>query len=253
MAQTEPLRVFISWSGEQSRVVAEALKILLKRVIQSCEPFLSTHIEGGNKWLDEIAKQLEKSPVGIICVTPENQHEPWLNFEAGAISTFARPRLKPDEAIEARVCPYLLDLKPTEVQWPLAMFQAKIANPQGTKELLQMVNRQAPIPFSEDAELEDTFSRFRLDFEKQLAEARKITPTAPPKRSLEDKVDELLAGQRRLEHQLAAAESRGSPGVSVPDYIVLPPLPGQTKNLEKLLSKVDYIIRKESEGGGKKD
>src|SRR6266852_8612587 len=108
MAEVEPLKVFISWSGEQSRLVAEALKILLRRVIR-CEPFLSTHIEAGSKWLNEIVRELGQSPVGIICLTAENQKEPWLVFEAGAISAFARPLLKADETIEARVCPYLLD------------------------------------------------------------------------------------------------------------------------------------------------
>jgi hypothetical protein len=212
MAEAARVKVFITWSGDQSRIVAEALKVLLKRVIQSCEPFLSTHIEGGSKWLDEISRQLALSPMGVICVTAENQREPWLNFEAGAISTFARPLLRPDEAIEARVCPYLLDVKPTDVDWPLAMFQAKVADRQGTKAVIQMVNRHAPIPFTEDAELEDAFSRHWDDFEKQLVEARKVAPARPrPKRTDSNKLDELPTGMRRVEHQLAAAESRASP------------------------------------------
>jgi hypothetical protein len=43
-------------------------------------------IEAGQRWSVEIESHLDASAIGIICVTPENQSEPWLNFEAGAIS-----------------------------------------------------------------------------------------------------------------------------------------------------------------------
>jgi hypothetical protein len=47
---------------------------------------MSTDIEKGKRWSDEVASQLEVSSLGIFCLTPENLSEPWLHFEAGAVA-----------------------------------------------------------------------------------------------------------------------------------------------------------------------
>ena len=47
------MKVFISWSGERSRLVAQELGPWLKKVIQSVEPWISTDMERGIKWLAE--------------------------------------------------------------------------------------------------------------------------------------------------------------------------------------------------------
>ncbi len=66
------MKVFISWSGEQSRIVAEALRDWLPDVIQAIEPFLSSHdIPKGARWGLELAHELEGTSVGIICLTSE--------------------------------------------------------------------------------------------------------------------------------------------------------------------------------------
>src|SRR5688572_24049156 len=81
------LRVFISWSGARSKAIAEALRGWVPRVLQSVHPWMSGEdIYAGARWLAEIQAQLSQTGVGIICVTPENQHSPWLNFEGGALS-----------------------------------------------------------------------------------------------------------------------------------------------------------------------
>jgi hypothetical protein len=81
------MKVFISWSGERSRAVAEALWEWLPNVIQTVNPWVSlADIEKGARWSTEIASQLETCCVGLICLTPENLSAPWLLFEAGAIS-----------------------------------------------------------------------------------------------------------------------------------------------------------------------
>ena len=81
------MRVFISWSGQRSLAVGEALRDWLPLVIQSIRPFLSsTDIRAGQSWFNEISDHLKETNFGICCVTPANQSEPWLNFEAGAIA-----------------------------------------------------------------------------------------------------------------------------------------------------------------------
>lgn len=97
------MKVFISWSGRRSHEVADTLAGWLKKVIQSVEPWVSTEMERGVKWLDVLGKSLDAHSAGILCVTPGNFMEPWLNFEAGALSK--------QIGDEVRVMPYLLDFR----------------------------------------------------------------------------------------------------------------------------------------------
>ena len=93
--------VFISWSGKNTKSyrVAVTLRDWLQQVVQGCSPWVSTQdIDAGERWGTELFTQLDKHSVGIICVTKENQAEPWLNFEAGALSK----QLKGDKADESR-------------------------------------------------------------------------------------------------------------------------------------------------------
>ena len=54
------MRVFISWSGEKSRAVAEALRDWLPSIIQVLEPWISCKdIDKGARWHNEITNQLE--------------------------------------------------------------------------------------------------------------------------------------------------------------------------------------------------
>ncbi len=101
--------VFISWSGERSRHVPEALRAWLPMVLQASKPFMSKRdIDKGSRWHVELAKALEVTKVGIICLVPENQTASWLLFEAGALSKTV------DRG--TRVCTYLLaELKPQDV------------------------------------------------------------------------------------------------------------------------------------------
>jgi len=79
------MRVFISWSGEPSRSVAQALRDWPPMVVQHVEPWMSDEdIESGGRWNDQIAAELEQADYGIICLTSTNLDRPWLLFEADA-------------------------------------------------------------------------------------------------------------------------------------------------------------------------
>jgi hypothetical protein len=81
------MKVFISWSGERSRAIAEVLKGWLPSVLQAVKPYFSPEdVVKGSRWSTEIAKELEASRIALLVVTPENQEAPWLLFEAGALS-----------------------------------------------------------------------------------------------------------------------------------------------------------------------
>lgn len=67
------MKLFISWSGTRSRELAEALREWIPLVLHYVEPWLSeADITAGERWAQSVAKELETSNFGIICVTREN-------------------------------------------------------------------------------------------------------------------------------------------------------------------------------------
>lgn len=67
------MKVFISWSGERSRKVAELLDDWLQCVIQAPEPWMSSKdIDRGALWFTEISDQLAGTGIGIVCLIKEN-------------------------------------------------------------------------------------------------------------------------------------------------------------------------------------
>ena len=128
------MKVFLSWSGPLSKKVAEELHRWLPNVIQALEPWLSSEdIAKGSQWSAQIAGELEASKAGIICVTPSNHGAPWLNFEAGAISNQVKPT--------KMVCTFLVGVKPTDLDGPLAQFQATVPVESDVKRLVVTLNR----------------------------------------------------------------------------------------------------------------
>jgi hypothetical protein len=128
MANVRFMDVFISWSGERSKFVAQCLHTWLKQVIQMVRPWMSSeNILAGARWNAEIAAHLSKTRFGVICVTAENLFAPWLVFEAGALA----------KTIErTHVCPYLIGLDEIDPQHPLSQFQFKRTNEEDTYELV---------------------------------------------------------------------------------------------------------------------
>ena len=109
------MKVFISWSGETSKAVAETLHDWIPNVIQAVKPWISSeNIDKGARWSADMAKQLGETRVGVICLTPDNLEEPWILFEAGALSKTLE---------QTYVCPYLFGVKPSNLKGPLFNFK----------------------------------------------------------------------------------------------------------------------------------
>ncbi len=123
--------VFLSWSGARSKSVAEVFESWLVQVIQAVEPWISLDIDKGARWSPEIADRLERSKIGIICLTKENLSAPWILFEAGALS----------KTKDASVCTFLLDIQPADVQQPLGQFQHTTLAKEDIQRLVRTINR----------------------------------------------------------------------------------------------------------------
>jgi hypothetical protein len=78
--------VFLSWSKDRSRVIAEVFFRRLPHILPSVNAFMSPHIAGGELGIQAIHKALDGAAFGLAFLTPENVTETWLNYECGALS-----------------------------------------------------------------------------------------------------------------------------------------------------------------------
>jgi hypothetical protein len=129
------MKIFLSWSGELSHKIACAYRDWLPSVLQHVKPYVSSEdIDKGARWSTDIAKELEASTYGIMCITSENLLSPWINFEAGALS----------KTIEkSRVSPFLFDLKRSDVHGPLLQFQSTVFDKDDIAKLVLSINNAA--------------------------------------------------------------------------------------------------------------
>ena len=127
------MKIFISWSKEPSKTVAKALYDWLPTVIQSIEPFMwEEDIGSGSKWHSRISGELATTNFGIVCITPQNQAEPWLQYEAGALAKAVEPPSEiSSSSTGSYLCPYLIGMTARALQGPLLDFQSAEATEAG--------------------------------------------------------------------------------------------------------------------------
>jgi len=154
------MRVFISWSGELSRQLAEAIRNWLPSALQYVRPYFTpADIDKGAKWSSEIFKELSTSSVCIIVLTRKNVNSSWIMFEAGAISCTIE---------NARVCPLIFDVEPTDLQGPLAQFQFTKFAKEDIRRLFITINSAAADNKLTDAVAEAVFNKWWPDLEQEL-------------------------------------------------------------------------------------
>ena len=82
-------RIFVSWSGDNSKQIAKQLKLTLEDGIfkdTDLECFVSdTDISSGDDWWNKIKTELKECSMGIVCITKENLKAPWIYYESGAM------------------------------------------------------------------------------------------------------------------------------------------------------------------------
>lgn len=184
------IRIFVSWSGDQSRIVASGLKEWIPDVMHDVDVWMSQHdIQAGVRWSHELASGLSQCQFGIACITRENQHAPWVIFESGALSKSVE---------DGRLIPMLLDIEPTELKQPLSQFQFVKADREGLRKLVESIN-SAKEPSLPAERLAKHFDRWWPDFEGVIAKTRSMpAPTPVPVRTERDLLHEILETLRSL-------------------------------------------------------
>jgi hypothetical protein len=186
------VKVFLSWSGDRSKIIANELKRWLPFVINDVEPFVSMNIEAGARWQEVISLELEATQFGIVIVTRENQESRWLNFEAGALA----------KAVDAsRVVPLAVNLELSEIRQPLGQFQAQSLNSDGVLAILKMINDRCATKLTME-HLETAFDRWWSDMEAVIQEALQLdTSSIETKEDVPDEheiMSEILDTVRQL-------------------------------------------------------
>lgn len=118
-------------------------------------------IQKGRFWTGELRRSLRTHRTGILCVTPENYKEPWLNFEAGAVSNSTE---------RGKVLPLLLGLMPEDLKdSPLNLFfQITTAfDYSDVLRLLRSLNAECVAPIRDNI-LRERFENLWHGFHKEM-------------------------------------------------------------------------------------
>lgn len=152
--------IFISWSGDLSRAIAQELRSWLPYNLDRLDLWMSSEdLAEGKRWSMELFEKLGRSHFGILVVTPDSMLSPWMMFEAGALSK---------DLTIGRVLPYLVGVRPSELEGPLRSFQSVSADEQGTLRLLKAINDASGIGAAEEI-LHDRFKLYWPRFSDFLA------------------------------------------------------------------------------------
>lgn len=222
------MKVFLSWSGNLSHQVALVLRDWLPSVIQSIEPYVSSEdIDKGARWSTDIAKELENSTYGILCVTKENVHAPWLTFEAGALS----------KTIEkSYVSPFLFDIKRSEVNGPILQFQSTILEKEDIKKLTQSLNRACGSDMLSDERLERAFNVWYPTLENQL----KALLDAHPESDSHTEEDEAIDSSSEILEEILDLTRNNQRLLRNPEGEIAKDFESIKSTLAKISEQIDY-------------
>lgn len=194
------MKVFVSWSGKRSKAVAELVSDWLKCVIQASQPWISTRdIDRGAIWFSEINDKLKDVSVGIVCLTQENKNQPWILFETGALAKGLTTN---------RVCTFLIDLKPEDLQDPLGQFNHTTSDKGSVWELVRTINVCLGDKSLDERILNQVFDTYWPQFEEKFQAALESNPPKElvPPRTEQDILSEILNLTRSLSSRVRGLE-----------------------------------------------
>lgn len=129
--------LFLCWSGQRSKQVAEALKQYFESIFLALQwteseaqvAMSETLIAKGAPWSAQLLQDLENARAGIVCLTPENRGSAWLHFEGGAIAShdldgqYGAPKSR---SSANKLFGFLFTFDNTQIDGPLSLFQSTV-------------------------------------------------------------------------------------------------------------------------------
>ncbi len=197
------MKVFISWSGQRSKDLANALRNWLPMVLQYVEPWVSDQdISAGERWAQAIAGELDASNFGIICITPENIHSEWILFEAGALSKSMQ---------DGKVIPLLFGLELSDLSGPLSQFQAQKMEESGMKEVVRSINKISATKTS-DTIVDQLLPALWPTLKESIAAIPNTAPSEKHMRPNHEILEELVVGIRGINTSIRELEPETKEG-----------------------------------------
>jgi hypothetical protein len=196
------MKIFMSWSGQRSKLTAELLYDWIKCVIQAAQPWISSKgIERGALWFSEINNELKDTAIGIICLTHENKNAPWILFEAGALAKGLSTN---------RVCTLLIDITPSDLQPPLAQFNHTFSDKESMWSLVTTLNNGLEGNRLDPTILRRVFETYWPQFETEFSILLKNNPpdTVAEPRDEKDILAEILESTRSMSSRVRNLEER---------------------------------------------
>jgi hypothetical protein len=200
----ENVKIFISWAGETSRQVGEALHGWIPLLWDSVDPWISGRdLNKGRQWQNEIITNLRSSRFGIVCLTPDNLSRPWMLFEAGAISTLS----------EESVFTFLHRVQFTQVTEPLSMFNHTASQEDDVMKMVTSLNDVLGAQKVHGPALNARFQKFWPDLKAKLEgiEIGQSVAEDAPHRDQEAIAAEILTLVRDISKSLPAASRIKAP------------------------------------------
>lgn len=197
------MKVFISWSGELSKAIAEQLKKWIPCIIQSIDVFFSPEdIEKGENWDTKISQVLSDCKYGIICLTPQNVSAPWINFEAGAIA----------KSLDSRVSCLMVNIKPSDIRGPLSRYQATKLDKKDMFQLISDINKATDQALDEHR-LTNAFNAMWTQLEQEISSVLKTYSIPQEESSENDPSEEMLQLLRKISSIISSPQD-----LFPPDY-----------------------------------
>ena len=194
------MKIFVSWSGELSKQIAQTLRTWLPRIIQSLDVFYSPDdIEKGDNWDSKISQELSACNYGIICLTSENTTAPWIHFEAGALAN----------ALDARVSTLMININPSDIKGPLARYQATRLEKDDFSQLIESINKSLETPLDNTVLmplLDALWPTISAEFEKAKNACPDQNPKPIKKELSNEPLEEILQLLRKQHTLLSSPE-----------------------------------------------
>lgn len=180
------MKVFVSWSGDLSKKIAESIKRWLPCIIQSVDVFYSPEdIEKGENWDSKISKELSECKYGIICLTAENVTASWINFEAGAIA----------KSLDSHVATLMINISPSDIKGPLSRYQATKMDKDDFYQLVCNINEQCETPIKTEVlktAFDGLWSNMITEIESIISTSKKTAANSKKSQNNSEAIEEIL-------------------------------------------------------------
>ncbi|MGV9206255.1 MAG: toll/interleukin-1 receptor domain-containing protein [Promethearchaeia archaeon] len=218
------MNVFLSWSGDESKEFARIFSEWLPLIFQNIKIFYSEDdISKGEFWTSRLRQELQTNDTGIIFLTKDNMNNPWILFEAGALTNGIG---------KGKITPILFDFEIKELNNPLNLFNVAKFQQEDIYKLLKSINKDLGDNGITEKQLETYFNRFWKDINDNISRIQKEykntdSAESQPKDQTE-LIEESLTNQKEIIKYLSQKEA--------PDYTK------HFKSLEEQYIKIRSLI-----------